>query len=73
MVNFETNAEIAPTAANTGAKTAPTAATVTGISMKSVAVLIPDDDAAHVAFVDQGLDLIHEIPSKNLHFLDKVL
>jgi hypothetical protein len=34
---------------------------------------IPDDDPTHVAFVDKGLDLIHQIPSEHLHFLDKVL
>ena len=72
MVNFATNAEIAPSAAKTGAKTAPTAATVTGISTN----VLPCSSRTmirRVAFVDQGLDLIHEIPSEHLHFLYKVL
>jgi hypothetical protein len=38
-----------------------------------VAMFIPNDDPTHVAFTDKGSDFIHEIPSENLHFLDKVL
>lgn len=35
--------------------------------------IIPDHDPTDVAFVDKGPDLVHEISSENLHFLDKVL
>src|SRR5579863_9856498 len=36
-------------------------------------MFVPYDDPAHVPLVDQGLDLFHQISSKNLHFLDKVV
>jgi hypothetical protein len=40
---------------------------------KCVAVFIPDDDPPHVAFVNEGFDLIDEIASENLYFFDKIL
>src|SRR5580704_5334503 len=36
-------------------------------------MFILNDDPLHVPFVNEGLHLIHEIPSEYLHFFDKVV
>jgi hypothetical protein len=52
IVTFATRADIAPTAAMTGARITPTAATLTGISTNVIAVYFFDDDPLNVGLMN---------------------
>ena len=57
IVQSFNSATIAPTAATTGARTAPSTPAVTGNSANRV-ILMFDDDPAHVALVDEFFEIL---------------
>jgi len=68
MVNFATSAEIAPTAAKTGATIMPIAAKVTGISMNVLPCSSLMIDSLNVSLVNQRPYLVYQVPHGHLHF-----
>jgi hypothetical protein len=72
-VKFATSAAMAPRPATNGAASTPNRGDAQRNLQKSLALLVLENDAPGITFVDDGFDLVHQVFAFDLEFLVKLV